>query len=39
MIYEYPEEFIIPVIYVDDLKDKNLVIECKILNHYKIGNY
>lgn len=24
MIYEYPEEFIVPVIYVNDFKDKNM---------------
>jgi len=23
MIYQYPEEFIVPVVYVQDLKDKN----------------
>ena len=24
MIYEYPEEFIIPVVYADDLKEKSI---------------
>ena len=24
MIYEYPQEFIVPVVYVEDLKEKNI---------------
>ena len=28
MIYEYPEEFIVPVVYVQDLKDKTMY-RCK----------
>ena len=28
MIYQYPKEFIVPVVYVDDLKDKDMY-RCK----------
>jgi len=37
MIFKYPEEFIVPIVYVQDLKDKTFyrLQESKLLNEWK----